>query len=148
MNVAANSTAEIVRQLLINLNQGTDPALGAQPWPVFDSNEPDSPDNAITVYDTQGQDDGRSSLDGEVWSHPGFQIRVRSLGFSVGWKKASAIRVALATQAINVTVTIGTASYWIPNIAKIGQVLRIGKEKPQALRDIFTLNALVALEVE
>lgn len=143
MNVYANTAAEVMRQLLIDIGQGND---GGTSWPVFDSNEPNAPDNVITCYDTQGIDDGRSNLDGTLWAHLGVQIRVRSMGVAVGRTKANAVRKALS-EAIRRTVWIGTAQYWVSNVARIGQVLALGKEKPDSNRNIFTLNVLLPLEV-
>lgn len=143
MNLQANTAAEVMRQLLIDIGMGSD---GGTDWPVYDSNEPNAPDNVITVYDTMGMDDGRSNLDGSLWAHLGAQVRVRSKGVAVGRSKAFAIRKALS-QVNGRTVWIGSASYWITNVAKIGQVLALGTDKPGSSRNLFTLNVLLPLEV-
>lgn len=133
-----------MRQLLIDIGQGIDGNSGN--WPVFDSNEPNAPDNVITCYDTQGMDDGRSNLDGTLWAHQGIQVRIRSTGVAVGRTKANAIRKALS-EVVRRTVWIGIAQYWIQNVARIGQVISMGKEKPGSNRNLFTVNVLLPLEV-
>lgn len=146
----ANSPAEIVQWLLIKLGLATDPAnTSTQPWPAYSTGEPSSPDNCITVYDTTGQDFGRSQLDGEVLYHHGFQVRVRASEHPAGWIKANAIRIKLSGGVRQVVVSIppdGTkSSYLVYNINRIGPVLTLGKETPQSRRSLFTLNAMLVV---
>ncbi len=46
-----HSPAEVIRWLLVAIGQGVDPAQGGD-WQVAVALEESSPDNAITVYDT------------------------------------------------------------------------------------------------
>lgn len=140
-----NSPADILRWLLVYLVQGTDPA-DADAWPVYVSSEPNQPDNCITVYDTQGQDDGRSMRDGELYAHPGFQVLVRSQDHVAGWQKATAIRTALAMEVLRLTLAVGPSTYLIQCISHIGQVLAIGKDAPSSKRSLFTVNGMVSVE--
>lgn len=136
-----NSQAEVVAQLLIDMELGTDP-LQQQPWPVQATGEPDSPDDCITVYDQDGTSDGRTMVDGEALLHRGLQIRVRSSEHPEGWQKANDIRERLAAEVNMAAVRIGTAAYTVACVARIGPVRPLGKETPSTKRSLFTLNAV------
>lgn len=139
-----HSPAEILRSVLVTLGLGTDPSSNGN-WPIYVRNEPNKPDNCITIYDTLGTDDGRSMIDGEVWHHEGLQIRVRSADYPTGWEKARTIKVAIA-QSINFTATtVDSSHYTIYCCAKIGDILPIGNEQTSK-RELFTINCVVALD--
>lgn len=139
----SHSPADVVRWLLVLMGLGSAP--GGGDWPVFAAGEPDLPDNCITVYDTQGTDDGRSQIDGELFSHEGIQVRVRARTHPEGWVKAHAIREALAKQAYDETVVTGGEAYLVHSINRIGNVIALGKEVPSTKRSLFTINATVSL---
>ena len=144
-NSLLHSTADVIRKLLIDLSLGTQPSANAD-WPVYCASEPSFPDNCITVYDTEGMSDGRSMVDGEVWGHNGFQIRIRAVSHTVGWLKADSIWVALSlVQRVTVTPAVDT-SYLIPCIAGIGDVLVLGKDMNSSRR-LFTINATTPLRM-
>src|SRR5262245_28835704 len=142
-----HSPAEVVRQLLIDSGLGGEP--GGE-WPVFATNGPDLPDNAITVYDTAGTDDGRS-MDGERWERGGIQVRVRSTTHTVGHPKSKAIALMM-DQLSQQVVHVDTNAYKIWTIVRTSDVLPLGKEVAGAgmpgdisRRNLFTVNALVNL---
>lgn len=144
--VLNHSPAHIVSKLLIQLGLTTLPVTGTVGvWPVHVSNEPNVPDNCVTIYDTVGQPDGRSMIDGELDQHFGFQVRVRSDNFPDGWAKAYAIQRALAELITNLVVHINDSDYLVHCISKIGIIIHFGKEVPSNKRDLFTINALVSL---
>lgn len=138
-----DSPAEIIRQLLIDLGLAT----AASTWPVFATGEPASPDNCITVTDTVGTSDGRSMIDGELYTHFGFQVRVRSTDHDTGWLKAAVIRTHLARSVYQRTVAMDIQRYFIQAITNIGQVLPLGKEVAVSKRSLFTVNATVPIRV-
>lgn len=139
----ADSPATIARQLLVDLGLGTQPAA-AGAWPVYASQEPDTPDNCITVYATQGTDDGRLQVDGSLQGHLGFQVRIRSDGYETGWQKGDAIQTTLATQVLRETVVVGANVYLVQCVAKIGDILELGKEQG-SYRFLFTINAVLSV---
>lgn len=143
--ILTHSPAEIVRQLLIDLSLGTNILTSTSLWPVFATSEPDTPDNVITIYDTQGTDGGRSMIDGEFLTHYGFQVRIRSKNHIVGWIKTDMIRHYLAHSVYQKIVHVENNSYLIQAIEKIGNVLAIGKETSISKRNLFTLNATIPL---
>ena len=153
----AHSPADILRWLLVQqgsallaLSGGTgtlvtDPTAN-QDWGVFIDSEPDSPDNCVTIYDTQGIDEGRTAIDRERQEHPGVQIRVRATTALAGYQKAQQIAVAL-DQIVNLNVTVAapntTATYVVPAVTRKNNVLRIGKDLPNSKRSLFTINAVL-----
>jgi hypothetical protein len=150
MSIAlSNSPAEVVRALLIALNLGTDPTPWASgsgnPWPVVATNEPATPDEVITVYDTVGTDDGRTMTDGESLHHYGIQIRIRSSNHINGWLKSKSILKTISEIFNQHSVTINGITYVVYNFARIGQVIPLGKQTPQSLRSLFTLNCTVVI---
>ena len=148
-----HSPADVVRWLIVQLGLGTNPTLDPlQPWPVYDTVEPSTPDSCITVNDTLGMDSGRSFPDGALDSHYGFQVRIRSGDKPSGYLKASNIRRTLAEGVYATRVTppipIGSqARYLVHCVSKVGQVLPLGFERGTR-RQLFTLNAMVALVVQ
>ena len=151
-NSLRHSPAEIVRQLLINLGLGVAGSYDSSnrysgaAWPVTTNSEVDQPDNAITVYDTAGQGDGRSMIDGETFSHYGFQVRIRAQTHRLGWLKADSIETGLSKSVYQNVVTVDGVSYLVHCVARIGDVLSLGKEAPQSIRRVFTLNALLSVK--
>lgn len=139
-----HSPADIVRRALVTLGLGTLPTASGS-WPIAVSQEPDTPDEAITLYDTSGRIDGRTHVDGEIQEFPGLQVRVRSANPVTGYTKAQAIAVAL-DQSIRLTnVTIGANVYKIYAITRTGTVNAIGKEIETSKRNLFTINAVASI---
>jgi hypothetical protein len=149
------SPADIVRWLLVQFGFGVDPEDNQPPqagaWPIFATNQPNFPDQSITVLDTRGQTDGREMTAGALYDHFGFQVAVRTVDHAAGWQKLAAIRSFMSTMLNNVTVGVpdlpgtGSGQFCVYTFAKIGQVLASGKEAPNSRRSLFTLNALVAI---
>lgn len=143
-NELLHSPADVVAYLLAELGVGSQPSASAA-WPVFVSGEPDTPDNCITVYDTDGNDHGRNMVTGEIMGHRGVQIRVRSTTHQVGYLRADLISETLA-EIYDRTVSISGTAYTVHCFTGIGDVISIGRDRPQGSRRVFTLNALVDLK--
>lgn len=141
--VMAHSAADVVRTVLVLLGGGENPP--SVTWPIFVGNEPPTPDNSITLYDTEGVDSGRSMIDGELWGYYGIQLRVRSTDHVTGAARANLLRRYLAEYVSYYTVTISSHSYLIHSISNIGRALSLGKESPTSKRHLFTVNALVSV---
>lgn len=139
-----HSPAEIIRNLLVNLGVGTLPSAGGT-WPISADQRLDTPDNVMTVNDTDARKDGRSMPTGEVFEHPGIQIEVRSGTRGAGFTKAKAVATLLDEEVYNETVTISGKSYTITNVSRSGGVMSLGKETPTSKRYLFTINAVVTI---
>jgi hypothetical protein len=145
-----DSPANVIRWLLVALGVGSDPTvqpLGA--WPIYQSDEPSSPDSVMTVYDTQGQLDGREMIAGQTLDHFGFQVRFRGptpIGATdPTWAQADLTRRTFAEVVKGNLVRIGGNAYTVWCVVKIGQVIPLGKENPASRRKLFTLNALASI---
>ena len=165
-----DSPASILSNLLFVLGQtwGTSygitlshPPIASQndntAWPVYYSNEPDRPDNCVTVYDTDNQDDGRSHVDGEGYFHYGFQVRVRatnSAGFNahdVGYRQGQIIQKLLEEQTKDVPIHPDVNGVFSPLarykvLACTRLSLRsLGADVTNTKRRIFVLNGFAAI---
>lgn len=150
-----HNPSEAMRQLLIDHGVASDGTTGysdvngtvrytGSEWPCFSTNEVDTPDETITVYDTQGTDDGRSHVDGIQEYHPGIQVRVRALGAISGRQKAEDVRHFLEQLYQNV-VHVDAAVYTVWNAAKIGNCISVGTEAGKSKRVIYTVNCTLAI---
>jgi hypothetical protein len=144
-----DSPAEVVRQLLVDLNLGSTPPVPpaslVNDWPAYVGMEPSVPDNCLTVYDTTGRDFGRTMFDGVLITHYGIQLRVRALNHKTGWLKAHTARTTLSEGVYRKGVTVGSNNYLLWCLNRFGNVLAIGKDSPTTKRSIFTLNFMAVL---
>jgi hypothetical protein len=144
--IFSHSPADVIRWLLVQLGQGSDPTLSPlQPWPVYASSEPNEPDDVLTVYDTTPQGDGRIMLGGMQQVHWGVQVRVRSTIHVDGWKKAKGLEAALSEEVAYTTVNVGAVPYVVYAVST-SSVLVLGKEQPSTRRSLFTCNFVTAID--
>lgn len=145
-----DSEAMILRQYCTDVSLCTAPdSTDSTPagWSAYVGAEPEKPDNCLTFYDTDGPDDGRVMVTGDVVGPNGVQIRVRSINYPTGWTKANAVRNQLmlnsATYPYQRPVTVNGRNYVIECVVGIGPVLSLGKQLPNSRLNLFTLNVLV-----
>lgn len=143
MNYLENSPAHIIARLLVELGLAT-LATDNGLWPVYVTNEPSTPDNCITIFNTTGKDGGRSMIDGALLGHSGFQVRVRSHNHSTGWTKADAIQRDLAENVYDETVHVGDKNYLVHCVSNIGDVMDLGTDS-SSKRVLFTINAITVI---
>ena len=139
-----HSPAMILRTALVDMSKGTFP-LSNGTWPLYVGQFPDTPDEAVGIFDTSGQRDGRTQVDGVVHSHPGIQLRIRSNQYTAGYQKSNELRIALQTIKGKI-VTIDTVQYTILVVSQIGDILSLGKSEEINKRDLFSINAQLALD--
>jgi len=139
-----HSPQDVVRYLLIDNTQGTLPSDNDS-WPIYTDNEPESPDNCVTIYGVESRDVGRRHVDGRRIEFHGIQVRVRSMGSQTGYIKARQIAVSLDEDVLRDTVTISGSVYLVHSVDRVGDVIRLGKEKPNSNRYIYTINAVSPL---
>jgi hypothetical protein len=141
-----HSPADILRRLLVSLGLGTLPSAGGA-WPVYAPEfSADAPDNAIVVKDTAGRTHGRTMPDGQRQGQDGAQIMVRAKDHVTGYPKAIAIAIALNQSVYDAGVTVGAARYLVHSVY-CGDVLGLGKDDPTAERNLFTVNALLDVDL-
>ena len=74
-----HSAADVLAQALVDAGQLADPET-LQDWTARVGSEPDTPDNVVTLYDTQSKETGRDHNTGRGFSLSGVQVRVRGQG--------------------------------------------------------------------
>lgn len=149
-----HSPADVIRNLIIDLGDGTAHGSGSTPvgdWPVYVGQEPNSPDSLITCYDTAGETQGKTQIDGQVQERYGVQIRVRDANFHDGQKKAREIAVALdpvTLTSVEVGEDAGTGgdTYLVMNVTRRSGPLSLGKNVTTSKLNLFTINVVVALQ--
>lgn len=146
VKVSAHSPAEVVQQMLIDMGIGTDITQNGT-WPVASTTEPDEQDNVITVYDTQGTDDGRIMVDGTADVHHGIQVKIRAYDHKTGYVKAKEVRANLLT-VLNRLVSLENNLYLVECLTKVGDVLVLGQDAPNSKRRAFTLNMTVPITLK
>jgi hypothetical protein len=141
-----HSPADILRKLLIDLGLGSQPSATTH-WPVYVSQQPDDPDNLITLRDTTGIHDGRVHVGGEVQGRDGIQIIVRCNSFPVGWTKADTLCKTLDTDVYSATVTIDTTTYTVHSASRSGGMspIHLGKESTSSRRELFSINVTLSI---
>jgi hypothetical protein len=146
----SHSPADVIRWLLVALAQGTDPTMTTlAAWPVYASDEPDTPDSVITTYDTTAQMDGRTLFNGNWAQHYGVQIRVRAANHGDGYVKAKEICDAIDAVSYQQVSVIGARShvnqYRVITLCRNGEPMAIGKETPKTMRKLFTINLVTPI---
>lgn len=136
--------ARIAAQLLTDV--GLASAFGgATNWPVYVGDEPDTPDEVVTVYDTDGPTFGRLMVTGEVTGHDGLQFRVRSVTYAGGRRKADQIVETLSEDVYQRVVSVGSETYLVQTVNGLDSVLSLGRDKPGSRRHLFTVNATLVV---
>ena len=139
-----HSPAEIVRKLLVDLSQGTEPSAAGS-WPIFAAREPTNPDSLITVFSTGIEHQGRDMNDGEVKDRYTVSVRVRCASDNTGYIKASNIGQALDKSVRNMSVTISSKTYLVYAASRKNGPLALGNE-PESKRVVFSLNYSLAIK--
>lgn len=125
-----NSPAHDIALYLAAQSIGTLPWTSG--WAVSVALEPVSPDNAVTVYDTGGQEPDTDELD---LKRPTFQVRVRSKSYQDAYDKQVEIRDLLILQ-----MPISAQDSDFVGIMMTSDVLAIGRDDNN--RHILVANYL------
>lgn len=133
----AHIVAVLLRDLGIGVLKGT-----AGNWPITVNGEASSPNNVITVYDTEARPDGRV-MQGDVLSHPAIQVRVRAQTQSIAHAKAKSIAYKFDKVVYHNTVTIDANSYCVHSISRSPSFIYIGADEKTSKNEVITINAYV-----
>jgi len=116
-------------------------------WQAFISFLPDSPNNAIVVYDTAGKVDGRIMKTGERITHPGIQIGIRGANYSALVLKVLEIAEALDNAKRTLIAVDSETTYILHNASRTGDIIPVGVEEVgDRRRHLFTINATITIE--
>jgi len=145
MTVALNhSPADILRYVLIDLRCGSDPVSNSN-WPIFVADEPDEPDNCITIYDTEGTNKGREMVGGVQLGYLGIQVRVRALNHKTyGHPRTNLIAKTLDEIIDMKSITIEGTTYIVEAFSRTGTVNYLGKDL-HSTRLLYTINGTVTI---
>ncbi len=156
-----HSPADVLRHALVNAGSALSPVVtlpsAGGAWPIFVDAEPDKPDSCITIYNTVGIINARSMIDGEMYEHQGIQVRVRDANSQEAYRETKVLANALdetilldqvvigyTTTSGGITTT-GDATYTLYAVSRKGGILSLGKESPKSKRNLYTINAIMAL---
>jgi hypothetical protein len=139
------SPADMIRQLLLDL--GLTNITGR--WTTYVGFLPESPDDAVCVYDTAGKPDGRLMATGEQVVHEGIQVRVRGVSYPDVWAKSKEIATGLDVVGRILIALSSTEAYTLANVSRTGDIISVGvEEEGGRRRHHFTVNAIVTIEKE
>ena len=143
-----SSPAFILSEYIINeISASTNPNDNGL-WPLYTNYMPDGDDvqsDAVAMYDTAGILDGRLMRTGEVITHPGLQLRLRSLGNQEGYAKIESVSLSLDNIA-GETLVVSGSTFKILNMRKTTDIIPLGLERGTNRRFLFTVNYLVTLK--
>lgn len=119
-------------------------------WPLFLSHLPEATKcvvNAGAIYDTSPVNEMKN-CDGEVVSHGGIQLLLRSDVYSTLWDKIQ--RIALSVEAqTNVSVDLGSGNiYTFISATRSSGPVSLGMERGTGRRFLASLNYLVTIRKE
>ncbi len=141
MAITAYSAADILIELLVQAGTLARVTAG-QPvaeWPGYAAEEPDKPDNCVTLYDTDAGDNYREGISLKVGGPAGIQVRVRGTTHRVAYSKAQEVNDVLA-QVVRRGVSIGTKYYLVTGCTDFGNLIPLGKDSPTSSRSIVVFN--------
>ncbi len=139
------SPADVIYQVLLDLNL----ISNSGKWQGYVSFLPDTPDDAVCVYDTAGRMDGRLMATGEQIIHPGIQIRVRGLSYAEVWEKTNELARELDSMGRVLVALSSSEAYTLLNVSRTGDIIPVGIEEENGRRrHHFTVNAVVTLVKE
>lgn len=140
--------ADIIRDLLIHFGCGSSPEFtpgDTSPWPVYVSQEPDTPDNVVTVYDTSGITEGRIHNDGVVPEQMGILVRVRSVDYVTGWAQMNKIVETADEKIYRNRVLVKGILYLVHSMTRRGAINSLGRFQQAGDREALTANFTVTL---
>ncbi len=144
-----HSPADVIRKALVDGGFGIAPITNnpttqqTTPWQVYVAKEPHKPDNVITVYDEDGEDNGREMATSERQVLDGVQIRLRSTRSETGWVRVNQIAVGLDAMNMHFVV-IGASTYRIWTFIRRGQPLFLG-DMPDRDAVVYAINGVMSV---
>src|SRR5262245_65143476 len=102
----------------------------ASPWPIFATNEPTDPEEAVTVRDTLGIQFARHMMDGFIYEDLGVQMRVRAGTHAAARAKAIDIADACDMTVYRQHVTVDNVGYCVHTVQRTVQTLLLGHAQP------------------
>ena len=144
--LTSHSPSQILVKALIDAEHGVEvPVIGTTmpDWACYMNYMPDSEheaNNILCIFDTAGLIDGRSQRAREIIDHPGWQVRLRSKNYSIGYAKATAI-AKFFDNVLRLEVILEEITYRVQGIHRTGTPIPIGQyPNDRKRREQFSLN--------
>lgn len=113
------------------------------PWPAYTNFLPEMPNEALCVFDTTGEIQGREMRGGAWLEKPGIQVMIRAMTNANGTNRGLKISNALKElYMFNVTLATPTKQYQIHSFQRTSPIYPLGQEEGGA-RLLYTLNGLI-----
>lgn len=150
-----HAPGEVVRALLIQLGVGSD-GITYLDWPIFIDEEPDKPDNCITIEEIQGKLDGVHQPTGETIEHYGFHISIRCVrtttgtasqipGYRIARNKVDQVCVQLSQNVAQLILTLDNIQYLISGCLQLSSADPLGKARNNSGRYRFTVDYQITI---
>lgn len=124
------------------------PTADLTEWPLFYSNLPDKPDNALFLYDSGGIEDGRLMASGEKIFHPTLTLLCRcAKSPSLAFNKIQALALFFDTinrRSAGNPITMESTVYRLDNVSRQSSPLYVGEEAGTN-RFMYSLNLKLTL---
>lgn len=135
---------EIVQKLFVALSLGTLPT-DSDDWPIYAGQEPNTPDNVITLISTTPILQGRLQTSGQVQDRKSIQIRVRAARESTAHTKMRAIVDAVEETIYQNQVNVGSSIYVVHSMSRVSGPISLGKDVNESKRSAFSLNVTMSI---
>lgn len=137
-----HNAAQLLVPYLVSKGVASNPGTGNL-WPAYINFLPEQPDEALCVFDTVGEVQGREMRGGQWLEKPGIQIMIRAKTNANGVNRGLKIINALKElYMFNVTLTSPTKQYQIHSFQRTSPTYPLGQEEGGS-RLLYTLNGLI-----
>jgi hypothetical protein len=136
-----NSPAEIIGQAILDEGMGQSGL-----WPIFINNNQKTNTRNISVLDTAGFVRGKTHVDSESQEHYGIQFLIRGANQLESFRKTNEILNTL-NLFLRKLVNLSGEVYSIQAVTPSGTIIRVGKEQPEEVLFVFSLNAVTSIRL-
>lgn len=139
------SPALLLKAVFLQLGVVTElsPPTVASAWPCYVGLLPDDPHSAIAIFDMGGAMDGRNQKTGEMFTHPGVHVQVRSQDYTLGYAQSCVLRDAMDSVKL-AQVTVQSVEYQVDAVTRTSDVISMGQEREKR-RSMFSIGAIVTI---
>jgi hypothetical protein len=137
-----HSPAKIVLELLVQAGEVSVPS--GTGWPGFVNTNPAANVQCLSFVDTPGFIRGKTHVDSESQQKYGLQILARSPDPTLPFRKLNEL-LGILDAISNTIVDVDDYRYNVAAITPSSPVLRIGREQPEDVLTVCSLNLIVSI---